>query len=85
MSYPLSRSVVAFCALLCMSWTASMAAPPKEASAKQKAAWANEWSEKVGISLEYSFDSSGPDAWDPKDCPLCAKGEPITQRGSRKF
>lgn len=24
-------------------------------------------------------------AWDPEDCPLCAKGEPITQRGSRKF
>ena len=25
------------------------------------------------------------DAWEPDDCPLCKKGEPITQRGSRKF
>ena len=69
MSYPLSRSVVAFCALLCMSWTASVAAP-KEASTREKAEWANEWSEKVGVSLEYSFDSSGPDAWDPKEHPV---------------
>ena len=70
MSYPLLRSVGTLCVLLCMSWTASMAAPPKEASAKQKAAWANEWSEKVDVSLEYSFDSSGPDAWDPKEHPV---------------
>ncbi len=69
MIYPLSRSVGALCVLLCMSWTASVAAP-KEASAKQKDAWASEWSEKVGVSLEYSFDSSGPDAWDPKEHPV---------------
>ena len=25
------------------------------------------------------------DAWEPEDCPLCAKGVEITQRGSRKF
>jgi orotate phosphoribosyltransferase len=25
------------------------------------------------------------DSWDPSECPLCAKNEPITQRGSRKF
>jgi orotate phosphoribosyltransferase len=25
------------------------------------------------------------DSWEPENCPLCAKGEPITQRGSRKF
>ncbi len=24
-------------------------------------------------------------AWEPKDCPLCQKDMPITQRGSRKF
>ena len=24
-------------------------------------------------------------AWEPDVCPLCAKGDPITQRGSRKF
>lgn len=23
--------------------------------------------------------------WKPSDCPICAKGEPLTQRGSRKF
>jgi mono/diheme cytochrome c family protein/DNA-binding beta-propeller fold protein YncE len=47
-----------------------MAAPPKEASAREKAAWANKWSEKVNIELEYSFDSSGPDAWDSAEHPL---------------
>jgi len=25
------------------------------------------------------------DSWEPTACPLCANGEPITQRGSRKF
>ncbi len=25
------------------------------------------------------------DSWEPGDCPLCAEGMPITQRGSRKF
>jgi orotate phosphoribosyltransferase len=25
------------------------------------------------------------DSWEPDKCPLCAKGEPLTQRGSRKF
>jgi orotate phosphoribosyltransferase len=25
------------------------------------------------------------DAWEPESCPLCKKGIPITQRGSRKF
>ncbi len=29
--------------------------------------------------------SVSADSWEPSDCPLCAKGEPITQRGSRKF
>lgn len=24
-------------------------------------------------------------AWDPDECPLCKRGEPLTQRGSRKF
>jgi orotate phosphoribosyltransferase len=24
------------------------------------------------------------DSWEPSDCPLCRKGEPLTQRGSRK-
>ena len=25
------------------------------------------------------------ESWEPDQCPLCAKGEPLTQRGSRKF
>ncbi|RME27091.1 MAG: orotate phosphoribosyltransferase [Candidatus Zixiibacteriota bacterium] len=25
------------------------------------------------------------DSWEPSECPLCAKGEPLTQRGSRRF
>jgi orotate phosphoribosyltransferase len=25
------------------------------------------------------------ESWEPNQCPLCAKGEPLTQRGSRKF
>jgi orotate phosphoribosyltransferase len=25
------------------------------------------------------------DSWEPEECPLCAKGEGLTQRGSRKF
>jgi hypothetical protein len=71
LSLSLSRSVLftASCAILCGSWSLSLAAAPKEASARQKAQWENEWSEKVGISLEYSFDSSGPDAWDSKEHP----------------
>ena len=38
----------------------------KFASDEEKAEWANEWSERVGVHLEYSFDSSGADAWDAK-------------------
>jgi mono/diheme cytochrome c family protein len=70
MSIALSRSLLASCVLLCLSWTLSIAAPPKEASAREKEAWANQWSEKVNIELEYSFDSSGPDAWDSSQHPL---------------
>lgn len=55
---------------LCLISTAASAAPPKTATAKQKAAWENEWTEKVGIELEYDLDSSGPDAWDSKTHPL---------------
>ena len=43
---------------------------PKPASSRQKAKWATDWSEKVGVELEYQFDSSGPDAWDPTEHPL---------------
>lgn len=55
---------------LCLIATAASAAPPKTATAQQKAAWENEWTEKVGIELEYDLDSSGPDAWDSKAHPL---------------
>jgi hypothetical protein len=50
--------------------SAASAAPPKAATAKQKAAWENEWTEQVGIELEYDLDSSGPDAWDSEEHPL---------------
>ena len=38
--------------------------------------------------FDYPFEALATvsaDSWEPDDCPLCAKGEPITQRGSRKF
>ena len=46
------------------------AAAPKKASARQKAAWQTEWAERVGVELEYSFDSSGDTAWDSSKHPL---------------
>lgn len=73
MNLPLSNTRLALlaivCCSVCLSWTASFAAP-KEASARQKAAWENKWTGKVGVTLEYSFDSSGPDAWDSSEHPL---------------
>ncbi len=74
MNLPLfqARSAV-FTALIisiCLICSGANAAPPKPATAKQKAAWENEWTEKVGVMLEYDFDSSGPDAWDAKEHPL---------------
>jgi mono/diheme cytochrome c family protein/DNA-binding beta-propeller fold protein YncE len=42
---------------------------PDAATERQKQAWSSEWSDKVGVSLEYQLDSSGPDAWDPKEHP----------------
>lgn len=33
----------------------------------------------------YPLTQVSADSWEPDECPLCAKGEPITQRGSRKF
>jgi DNA-binding beta-propeller fold protein YncE len=32
--------------------------------------WTTSWAEKLGVTLEKTFDSSGPDAWDPKKHPL---------------
>ena len=32
--------------------------------------WATSLATKLGVTLEKSFDSSGPDAWDPKKHPL---------------
>ena len=67
-----SKSAV-FTALVlsaCLISAGANAAGPKTATAKQKAAWENEWTKKVGIQLEYDLDSSGPDAWDSKEHPL---------------
>ena len=48
--------------LLCSSM--ALAADVRPASKKEKARWSTPWAERVGISLEYVADSSGPDAWD---------------------
>jgi DNA-binding beta-propeller fold protein YncE len=72
MNLSLSRAsyLVLAMTLFVMGATIADAKPPKPASARQKAAWQNEWTEKVGVSLEYRLDSSGPDAWDPNEHPL---------------
>ena len=57
----------------------AMADAPRKATDRQKERWATEWSEKVGVELEYQFDSSGPALWDPAEHPTVF----ITNRGSR--
>jgi len=40
------------------------------------------------VTFDYPFFALATvhaDDWDPRECPLCAKGIPLTQRGSRKF
>jgi orotate phosphoribosyltransferase len=40
------------------------------------------------LSFDHPFQALATvraDSWEPSECPLCARGEPITQRGSRKF
>jgi orotate phosphoribosyltransferase len=40
------------------------------------------------VSFEYPFEplaTVSADSWAPEDCPLCAKEQPLTQRGSRTF
>nr|MBN2277144.1 orotate phosphoribosyltransferase [candidate division Zixibacteria bacterium] len=40
------------------------------------------------VKFDYPFKplaSVTADAWEPDECPLCQKGIPLTQRGSRKF
>ncbi|MDH4109616.1 MAG: hypothetical protein OEW35_15010 [Gammaproteobacteria bacterium] len=74
MSRELSKTVPSGKALIwltaCLIASAANGAPPEPASAKQKAAWENEWTRKVGVELEYQFDSGGADAWDPEEHPL---------------
>jgi len=41
-----------------------------------------------GVEFDYPLEalaSVSAESWEPENCPLCAKGEPLTQRGSRKF
>ena len=46
-------------------------APPKKGDRPSEGSLGDgEYSEKVGVSLEYQFDSSGPDAWDPAAHPM---------------
>lgn len=51
---------------VCLALPTIAADAPKKASKRQQQQWATEWSEKVGVELEYQFDSSGADAWDSK-------------------
>ena len=40
------------------------------------------------VKFDYPFfplATVSADSWEPSECPLCARGEEITQRGSRKF
>jgi len=40
------------------------------------------------VEFDYPFvplASVSAESWEPEKCPLCAKSEPLTQRGSRKF
>ncbi|UCC43496.1 MAG: orotate phosphoribosyltransferase [Candidatus Zixiibacteriota bacterium] len=40
------------------------------------------------VEVDYPFHPLAmvsADSWEPADCPLCAKGVELTQRGSRKF
>lgn len=50
-------------------WTAEIFAQVEPASERERQAWENEWSERVGATLEYEFDSSGADAWDAETHP----------------
>ena len=68
-------ALVSACLLAGFGFQGAMAAEAefKEgefASKKQREAWATPWSEIAGVTLEYSFDSSGPDAWDSEVHPL---------------
>ena len=65
-----SAVLTALIVSVCLISSGANAAGPKPATAKQKVAWENEWSEKVGVALEYDLDSSGPDAWDAEEHPL---------------
>jgi DNA-binding beta-propeller fold protein YncE len=58
-------SLLALCFIFLVA-SYSHAGSVKLASKKERAKWGNEWSDRVGAHLEYSFDSSGPDAWDAK-------------------
>jgi len=40
------------------------------------------------VKFDYPFKplaTVAADSWEPAECPLCKKGDPITQRGSRKM
>ena len=40
------------------------------------------------VKFDYPFEALATvaaESWDPSECPLCAKGMELTQRGSRKF
>jgi hypothetical protein len=71
-SFSQARTVLvsAIALSLCLGGAAAFAQAPKAASKRAKAAWENKWTEKVGISLEHTMNSDGPDAWDASEHPL---------------
>ena len=64
-----SKLILTLATVFLSSYAITAIAAPEMATDKQKAAWSTKWSEQVGVSLEYSFDSDGPDAWNPKEHP----------------
>ncbi len=64
-----SKLILVLATVFLSSYAITAIAAPKMATEKQKAAWSTKWSEQVGVSLEYSFDSDGPDAWNPEEHP----------------
>ena len=66
-SIPASILSSLFIGLFCISTTYAQSV--ELASSEEQANWSTPWAEIAGVTLEFSFDSSGPDAWDPKEHP----------------
>jgi DNA-binding beta-propeller fold protein YncE len=56
-----------FASLVCLPNVFAQSAEP--VSSEVQAKWSTPWAKGADIVLEYSFDSSGPDAWNPEEHP----------------